>query len=116
MKRFAKRLRIVFVLMLALFAVGVAGAGLYLVTQDDDDWWRILTYWVERETGKRLTITGDFKARRQQWPGLFKQLQMWSSVIDYTRVPRCDRQATQALIDSIEHAALRLDAAEHVHQ
>ncbi len=56
------------------------------------------------------------KARRQRWPGLFKQLQMWSSAIDYTRVPGCDRQATQALIDSIGHAALRLDAAEHVRQ
>jgi hypothetical protein len=53
------------------------------------------------------------KAGRQQWLGLFKQLQMWSSAIDYTRVPGRDRQATQALIDSIEHTALRLDAAEH---
>jgi uncharacterized protein Yka (UPF0111/DUF47 family) len=41
---------------------------------------------------------------------------MWSSAIDYTRVPGCDRQATQALIDSIEHAALRLDATEHARQ
>jgi hypothetical protein len=56
------------------------------------------------------------KAGRQRWPGLFKQLQMWSSAIDYTRVPGCDRQATQALIDSIEHTALRLDATEHARQ
>ena len=56
------------------------------------------------------------KASRQRLPGLFKQLKMWSSPIDYTRVPGNDRQATQALIDSIEHAALRLNAAEHVHQ
>ena len=56
------------------------------------------------------------KAGRQRWPGLFKQLKMWSSPIDYTRVPGNDRQATQALIDSIEHAALRLNAAEHVRQ
>jgi hypothetical protein len=53
------------------------------------------------------------KAGRQRGPGLFQQLQMWSSAIDYTRVPGRDRQVTQALIDSIEHAALRLDAAEH---
>ena len=53
------------------------------------------------------------KADRQRWPGLFKQLQMWSSAIDFARVPGNDRRATQALIDSIEHAALRLDAAEH---
>jgi hypothetical protein len=38
---------------------------------------------------------------------------MCLSEIDYTRLPGNDRQATQALIDSIEHAALLLDAAEH---
>ena len=56
------------------------------------------------------------KSSRKQWPSLFKQLQMWSSPIDYTRVPGNNRQATQALIDSIEHAALRLYATEHVRQ
>lgn len=60
MKRYVKRLRIVFFLMLTLFAVGMAGVTLYLVTLDDDGWQGILTYWVERETGKRLTIAGDF--------------------------------------------------------
>ena len=54
------------------------------------------------------------KTNRQKWPGLFKQLQMWSSAVDYQRVPDRDLQATQALIESIEHAALRLDALEHV--
>ena len=53
------------------------------------------------------------KAQRQRWPGLFKQLQMWSAAIDYDKVPDRDRQAAQALIESIEHAALRLDAVEH---
>jgi uncharacterized membrane protein YccC len=56
------------------------------------------------------------KAGRQRWPGLFKQLQMWSSAIDYTRVPGNNRQATQALIESIEHLALRLASAEQVRQ
>ncbi len=70
MKRFAKRLRAVFVLLLALFVVGVAGAGLYLVTLDDDGWRRILTYWVERETGKRLTIAGDFSFTLSWHPAL----------------------------------------------
>jgi uncharacterized membrane protein YccC len=56
------------------------------------------------------------KASRKRWPGLFKHLQMWSSQIDYTRVPGNDRQATQALIDSIQHTALRLNAAEYVRQ
>jgi DNA repair ATPase RecN len=53
------------------------------------------------------------RTNRQKWPGLFKQLQMWSSAVDYQRVPDRDLQATQALIESIEHAALRLDALEH---
>ena len=53
------------------------------------------------------------KAQRQRWPGLFKQLQTWSAAIDYDRVPERDRKATQALVESIEHTALRLDAVEH---
>jgi uncharacterized membrane protein YccC len=53
------------------------------------------------------------KADWQRWPGLFKQLQMWSSAIDYKRVPGNDRQTTQALIESIEHVAFRLYGAEH---
>ena len=54
--------------------------------------------------------------KKSAWLSCFKQLQMWSSAIDYTRVPGCDRQASQALIDSIEHTALRLDATEHARQ
>jgi hypothetical protein len=53
------------------------------------------------------------KAGRKRWAGQFKQLQMWSSAIDYKRLPRNERQKTQALIDSIEYVALRLDSAEH---
>ena len=53
------------------------------------------------------------RSNRQKWPVLFKQLQMWSSAVDYQRVPDRDLQATRALIESIEHAALRLDALEH---
>ncbi|MHC4689835.1 MAG: FUSC family protein [Planctomycetota bacterium] len=56
------------------------------------------------------------KASRKQWPGLFKKLKIWSSQINYTRVPGNNRQATQALIGSIEHTALRLNAVEYVHQ
>jgi hypothetical protein len=66
-----------------------------------------------QDLAKNPPGTAMVKAVRQRWPGLFNQLQMWSSAIDYTRVPGCDRQATQALIDSIERAALFLDAAEY---
>ena len=60
--------------------------------------------------------TAMVKASRKRLPGIFKHLKMWSSQINYTRVPGNDRQATQALISSIEHAALRLNATEHVRQ
>ncbi|MGB3096553.1 MAG: FUSC family protein [Candidatus Deferrimicrobiaceae bacterium] len=60
--------------------------------------------------------TAIVKAGRQRWPGLLKQLQTWSSAINYKRVPGNDRHKTQALIESIEHLALRLASAEHVRQ
>ena len=37
---------------------------------------------------------------------------MWAGAIDYNRTLRIDRQATQRLIESMEHAALRLATAE----
>ena len=52
----------------------------------------------------------------QRWQGTLKQLQMWSSMIDYKRVPGNDRQQTQALIESIEYLALRLASAVRVRQ
>jgi hypothetical protein len=51
-----------------------------------------------------------------RWQGILKQLQTWSSAINYMRVPGNDRYKTQALIESIEHLALRLSSAEHVRQ
>jgi uncharacterized protein involved in outer membrane biogenesis len=38
----------------------LAGAAVYVASRDNDDWRGILVYWVERETGTRLTIAGDF--------------------------------------------------------
>jgi hypothetical protein len=52
----------------------------------------------------------------QRWQGTLKQLQMWSSMIDYKRVPGNDRQQTQALIESIEYLTLRLASAVRVRQ
>ncbi len=51
-----------------------------------------------------------------RWHGVLKQLQSWSSAIDYKRVPGNDRHKVQALVESIEHLALRLSSAEHAHQ
>ncbi len=53
---------------------------------------------------------------KERWQGNLKQLQTWSSAINYNRVPGNDRHKTQALIESIEHLALRLSSAEHVRQ
>jgi hypothetical protein len=52
----------------------------------------------------------------QRWQGTLKQLQTWSSMINYQRVPGNDRQQTQALIESIEFLALRLASAVRVRQ
>ena len=52
----------------------------------------------------------------ERWQPVLKQLQTWSSAINYKRVPGNDRHKTQALIESIEHLALRLPAAERVGQ
>jgi hypothetical protein len=52
----------------------------------------------------------------QRWQGTLKQLQTWSSAINYKRVPGNDRQQTQALIESIEYLALRLASAVRVRQ
>jgi hypothetical protein len=52
----------------------------------------------------------------QQRQGILTQLQMWSSAINYKRVPGNDRQQTQALIESIEYLALRLASAVRVRQ
>ena len=52
----------------------------------------------------------------QRWQGTLKQLQTWSSAINYKRVPGNDRQQTQALIASIEYLVLRLTSAVDVRQ
>ena len=61
--------------------------------------------------GAAIVSTGQ-----ERWQPVLKQLQTWSSTINYTRVPGNDRHKTQALIESIEHLALRLPAAERVGQ
>jgi hypothetical protein len=61
--------------------------------------------------GAAINSTGQ-----DRWQGILKQLQTWSSAINYKRVPGNDRHKTQALIESIEHLALRLASAEQVRQ
>ena len=52
----------------------------------------------------------------QRWQDTLKQLQTWSSAINYKRVPGNDRQQTQALIESIEYLTLRIASAVRVRQ
>jgi len=61
--------------------------------------------------GAAIVSTGQ-----ERWQPVLKQLQTWSSAINYKRVPGNDRHKTQALIESIEHLALHLPAAERVGQ
>ncbi len=61
--------------------------------------------------GAAIISTGQ-----ERWQSVLKQLQTWSSAINYKRVPGNDRPKTQALIESIERLALRLPAAERVGQ
>ncbi len=53
---------------------------------------------------------------QERWQPVLKHLQIWSSAINYERVPGNDRHKTQSLIESIQHLALRLPAAERVGQ
>jgi uncharacterized membrane protein YccC len=48
-----------------------------------------------------------------EWQGQLKQLQMWSGMMNYARVPANSRDNTQALVASIERVALRLAAAAY---
>jgi uncharacterized membrane protein YccC len=52
----------------------------------------------------------------QRWQGTLKQLQTWSSAINYKRVAGNGRQQTQALIESVEYLALRLASLARVRQ
>jgi len=57
--------------------------------------------------GAAIVSTGQ-----ERWQPVLSQLQTWSSVINYERVPGNDPHKTQALIESIEHLALRLPATQ----
>ena len=61
--------------------------------------------------GAAIISTGQ-----ERWQPALKQLQTWSSAINYKRVPGNDPHKTQALIESIEHLALRLPATQRVGQ
>jgi len=60
--------------------------------------------------------TGIINTSLQHWHGTLKQLQMWSSVVDYKRVPGRDPQQVQALISSIEYLVLLLTSAVHIRE
>ena len=106
------------------FAGALAVFGLFSSMVPEREFWKQLRSFFAgcgqsmRDLGKNPPGTPAgaviVKAGRRQWASQFKQLQMWSSAIDYKRLPRDDRQKIQALIESIKHVALRLNCAEHV--
>jgi hypothetical protein len=62
------------------------------------------------QTAERAAIV---TAASTQWQGQLKQMQMWSGMMNYTRVPANNRDNTQALVEAIERVALRLGAAAY---
>jgi len=61
--------------------------------------------------GAAIMSTGQAR-----WQGILKQLQTWSSTVNYKKLAENDRDKTQALIESIEHLVLRFSSAEHIRQ
>jgi hypothetical protein len=71
---------------------------------------------LEQSSPGTPAATTLISASQKRWQGTLRQLQVWSSTINYKQVPGNDRQQTQALIGSIEYLVLRLASAVHVRQ
>ena len=71
---------------------------------------------LEARMSRTPAGAATISTEQNQWPGILKQLQTWSSAINYERMPGNDRHKTQALIESIEHLALRVTLRENVRQ
>ncbi len=105
------------------FAVPLAVFGLFSSVVPEREFWKQVRSFftgcgqsmqdLEKSPPDTPAGVAIVKTGRERWQSVFKQLQMWSSAIDYDRVRGNDRQTTQALIESIEHVALRLASAEH---
>ena len=53
------------------------------------------------------------KVTREHWQARLKQLQLWSSMINHTRMPSNNQNKTRELVESIERVALQLASAEY---
>ncbi len=56
---------------------------------------------------------GTINKARGHWQGTLEQLQLWSSMINYKRIPDNTQDKTRDLVESIERLVLRLAAAEY---
>jgi hypothetical protein len=108
------------------FAVTLAVFGLFASVVPEREFWKQVRSFfagccqfmqgLEERAPGTTAGAAIISTGQDRWQGILKQLQTWSSAINYKRVPGNDRHKTQALIESLEHLALRLSSAAHVHQ
>jgi uncharacterized membrane protein YccC len=108
------------------FAISLAIYGLFSSVVPEREFWKQVRSFfagcaqfmqgLEQSSPGTPAATTLISASQKRWQGTLRQLQVWSSTINYKQVPGNDRQQTQALIGSIEYLVLRLASAVHVRQ
>jgi len=108
------------------FAISLAIYGLFSTVVPEREFWKQVRSFfagcaqfmqgLEQSSPGTPAGTTLITTSQKRWQGTLRQLQVWSSAINYRQVPGNDRQQTQALIESIEYLVLRLASAVHVRQ
>jgi len=108
------------------FAISLAIYGLFSTLVPEREFWKQVRSFfagcaqfmqgLEQNAPGTPAGTTLVSTSQKRWQGALRQLQVWSSMINYRQVPGNDRQQTKALIESIEYLMLRLTSAVHVRQ
>jgi len=108
------------------FAISLAIYGLFSTVVPEREFWKQVRSFfagcAQFVQGLEQSLPGTpagttlISTSQKRWQGTLRQLQVWSSMINYKQVPGNNRQRTQALIESIEYLVLRLTSAVHVRQ
>ena len=108
------------------FAISLAIYGLFSTVVPEREFWKQVRSFfagcAQFVQGLEQSLPGTpagttlISTSQKRWQGTLRQLQVWSSMINYRQVPKNDRQQTQALIESIEYLVLRLTSLVHVRQ
>jgi len=108
------------------FAISLAIYGLFSTVVPEREFWKQVRsffagcaqFMQGLEQSSPCTPAGTtlVSTSQKRWQGTLRQLQVWSSMINYKQVSKNDRQQTQALIESIEYLVLRLTSLVHVRQ